>query len=141
MLQLAIQLNASARDLSVPTRMRSRLEHAVLVPFPVPVFLHCAVGVLFLVGVVFCRSSLFCIPSVLFPSLASANEWFPSEVFLKTFFCFRLDKKKKTEPSLGAETITTRAGFEPTRAEPNGFLVRLLNHSDTLPLNIPDDLA
>ncbi len=27
----------------------------------------------------------------------------------------------------------TAAGFEPTRAEPNGFLVRLLNHSDTLP--------
>ncbi len=28
----------------------------------------------------------------------------------------------------------TASGFEPTRAEPNGFLVRLLNHSDTLPL-------
>ena len=27
---------------------------------------------------------------------------------------------------------TTAAGFEPARAEPNGFRVRLLNHSDTL---------
>ena len=27
---------------------------------------------------------------------------------------------------------TTAAGFEPARAEPNGFLVHLLNHSDTL---------
>ena len=27
---------------------------------------------------------------------------------------------------------TTPAGFEPARAEPNGFLVHLLNHSDTL---------
>ena len=26
----------------------------------------------------------------------------------------------------------TAAGFEPARAEPNGFLVHLLNHSDTL---------
>ena len=76
--------------------MRSRLEHAVLVPLPVPAFLHSAVGVLFLVGVfVFSRNSLFCIPSVLFPSLASTSEWFPSEVFLKTFPGFRLDKKKK----------------------------------------------
>ena len=27
---------------------------------------------------------------------------------------------------------TTPVGFEPTRAEPNGFLVHLLNHSDTV---------
>ena len=28
--------------------------------------------------------------------------------------------------------ITTTTGFEPARAEPNGFQVHLLNHSDTL---------
>ena len=28
--------------------------------------------------------------------------------------------------------ITTAAGIEPARAEPNGFQVHLLNHSDTL---------
>ena len=27
---------------------------------------------------------------------------------------------------------TTLRGFEPLRAEPNGFLVHLLNHSDTV---------
>ena len=32
------------------------------------------------------------------------------------------------------EAELTAAGFEPTRAEPNGFRVHLLNHSDTLPL-------
>ena len=36
----------------------ARLEHAILVPFPVPAFLHCAVGVLFLVGVVFSQGCL-----------------------------------------------------------------------------------
>jgi hypothetical protein len=30
---------------------------------------------------------------------------------------------------------STTAGLEPTQAEPNGFRVRLLNHSDTLPTN------
>lgn len=29
--------------------------------------------------------------------------------------------------------VVPAAGFEPTRAEPNGFLVHLVNHSDTLP--------
>ena len=28
---------------------------------------------------------------------------------------------------------STAAGFEPTRAEPNGFRVHLLSHSDTVP--------
>ena len=32
---------------------------------------------------------------------------------------------------------TTAKGFEPSRAEPIGFRVRLLNHSDTLPVDIP----
>lgn len=32
--------------------------------------------------------------------------------------------------------MTTAAGFEPTRAKPSGFQVHLLNHSDTLSLNI-----
>ena len=31
---------------------------------------------------------------------------------------------------------TTPRGFEPLRAEPNGFLVHLLNHSDTVSLKI-----
>ena len=31
---------------------------------------------------------------------------------------------------------TTPRGFEPLRAEPNGFLVHLLNHSDTVSLQI-----
>ena len=31
---------------------------------------------------------------------------------------------------------TTQRGFEPLRAEPNGFLVHLLNHSDTVSLRI-----
>ena len=31
---------------------------------------------------------------------------------------------------------TTPVGFEPTRAEPNGFLVHLLNHSDTVSRNM-----
>ena len=31
----------------------------------------------------------------------------------------------------------TAKGFEPSRAEPIGFRVRLLNHSDTLPFDIP----
>ena len=31
-----------------------------------------------------------------------------------------------------ARRATTAKGFEPSRAEPNGFLVHLLNHSDTL---------
>ena len=30
------------------------------------------------------------------------------------------------------EKQTTPVGFEPTRAEPNGFRVHLLNHSDTV---------
>ena len=30
------------------------------------------------------------------------------------------------------QTTTTPRGFEPLRAEPNGFLVHLLNHSDTV---------
>ena len=29
---------------------------------------------------------------------------------------------------------TTTAGFEPAQAMPNGFQVRLLNHSDMLPI-------
>ena len=29
---------------------------------------------------------------------------------------------------------STSAGFEPARAKPNGFQVRLLNHSDTMSL-------
>jgi hypothetical protein len=33
-----------------------------------------------------------------------------------------------------ASSKTTARGFEPPRAEPIGFRVRLLNHSDTLPL-------
>ena len=43
-----------------------------------------------------------------------AVEWFPA-----TALCRKVLK-------------TTAAGFEPARAEPNGFLVHLLNHSDTL---------
>ena len=37
---------------------------------------------------------------------------------------------------LARETMrkTTPKGFEPSRAEPNGFLVHLLNHSDTVSL-------
>ena len=31
---------------------------------------------------------------------------------------------------------TTPVGFEPTRAEPNGFLVHRLNHSATVSLNV-----
>ena len=31
---------------------------------------------------------------------------------------------------------TTTAGFEPARAEPSGFQVHLLNHSDMLSSNI-----
>ena len=31
---------------------------------------------------------------------------------------------------------TTAAGFEPARAEPSGFRVHLLNHSDKLPCNL-----
>jgi hypothetical protein len=34
------------------------------------------------------------------------------------------------EEIVGAKT--TPRGFEPLRAEPNGFLVHLLNHSDTV---------
>ena len=33
-----------------------------------------------------------------------------------------------------ARRATTAKGFEPSRAEPNGFLVHLLNHSDTVSL-------
>ena len=32
------------------------------------------------------------------------------------------------------ESDATGKGFEPSRAEPIGFRVRLLNHSDTLPV-------
>ncbi len=31
--------------------------------------------------------------------------------------------------------VSTAAGFEPAREYPNGFQVRLLNHSDKPPLN------
>ena len=31
---------------------------------------------------------------------------------------------------------STPVGFEPTRAEPNGFQVHLLNHSDTVSANV-----
>ena len=35
-----------------------------------------------------------------------------------------------------AKTTTTPRGFEPLRAEPYGFLVHLLNHSDTVSIII-----
>ena len=38
---------------------------------------------------------------------------------------------KKEARKLTFEKATTK-GFEPSRAEPNGFRVHLLNHSDTL---------
>ena len=38
---------------------------------------------------------------------------------------------KKEARKLAFEKATTK-GFEPSRAEPSGFLVHLLNHSDTV---------
>ena len=36
------------------------------------------------------------------------------------------------EGAMTATKKTTAKGFEPSRAEPSGFLVHLLNHSDTV---------
>ena len=42
-----------------------------------------------------------------------------------------VEVKHRAEISDGPGKATPR-GFEPLRAEPNGFLVHLLNHSDTV---------
>ena len=40
-------------------------------------------------------------------------------------------KEKTTKPKKEIEKRSQSAGFEPARAEPNGFLVHRLNHSAT----------
>ena len=41
-------------------------------------------------------------------------------------------EKDRAVPDPFAQEVTTPRGFEPLRAEPNGFLVHLLSHSDTV---------
>ena len=43
-----------------------------------------------------------------------------------------LDFTPKAEKKNPAKVKPTPKGFEPSRAEPSGFLVHLLNHSDTV---------
>ena len=41
----------------------------------------------------------------------------------------------------GISEKSTPKGFEPSRAEPNGFLVHLLNHSDTVSVLMPRNIG
>ena len=73
----------------VPIRMRTRLEHAVLVPLPVPVFLHCAVGVFFkLVCLFLAVARFFVFPQFFFRPSPVLVSGFQARCFENFFLVF-----------------------------------------------------